>query len=85
MASASSSASGPVPTGATLDWDWNTVLTAAQSSKLTLLVVAPSIACFLWFFVAYQTSPLKKYPGPFLAGLSAPSSTSKCTSLFPSE
>ncbi|KAK4655008.1 hypothetical protein QC762_405500 [Podospora pseudocomata] len=68
MASASSSASGPVPTGATLDWDWNTVLTAAQSSKLTLLVVAPSIACFLWFFVAYQTSPLKKYPGPFLAG-----------------
>lgn len=68
MASVSSSASGAAPTGVAVDWDWDSILTAAQSSKLTLILVAPSIACFLWFFVAYQTSPLKKYPGPFLAG-----------------
>ncbi|KAK0609431.1 cytochrome P450 [Immersiella caudata] len=36
--------------------------------KPTIAVVAPSIALFLWFWVAYQTSPLRKQPGPFLAG-----------------
>ncbi|KAK3336366.1 cytochrome P450 [Cercophora scortea] len=45
-----------------------TLLTTLQANKLASLVLAPSIACFLWFFVSYHTSPLKKYPGPFLAG-----------------
>jgi len=41
----------------------------SPAGKLSVLVIAPSIACFLWFWVAYQTSPLRKYPGPFLAGM----------------
>ncbi|KAK0649763.1 cytochrome P450 [Cercophora newfieldiana] len=41
---------------------------SSNAGKATIAVIAPSIACFLWFWVAYQTSPLRKYPGPFLAG-----------------
>lgn len=54
-----------------VDVDVASVLEAAQTTrgKLSILVVAPSIAVFLWFWVAYQTSPLRKYPGPFLAGM----------------
>lgn len=49
-------------------WDLGSVLGSAWANKLGVFVLAPSIAVFLWFSVAYQTSPLKKYPGPFLAG-----------------
>lgn len=43
-------------------------LAAVRSNKAALLVLTPAITIFLWFFVSYHTSPLKKYPGPFLAG-----------------
>jgi len=53
-----------------VDVDLASVLEAARTptGKLTVAVVAPSIAILFWFWVAYQTSPLRKYPGPFLAG-----------------
>lgn len=53
-----------------VDLDVASLLDAARTptGKLTVAVVAPSIAIFFWFWVAYQTSPLRKYPGPFLAG-----------------
>ncbi|KAK4096345.1 cytochrome P450 [Parathielavia hyrcaniae] len=44
------------------------LIAGVWGSKLAALVLAPWIAVFLWFLVAYQTSPLKRYPGPFLAG-----------------
>ncbi|KAK3694224.1 cytochrome P450 [Podospora appendiculata] len=48
---------------------WATaVLITIQANKLAALILAPSFACFLWFFVSYHTSPLKRYPGPFLDG-----------------
>ncbi|KAK3940293.1 Pisatin demethylase [Diplogelasinospora grovesii] len=34
----------------------------------TLLVVVPLATVFGWFALSYFTSPLRKYPGPFLAG-----------------
>src|SRR5690348_5515293 len=54
-----------------VELELGSLLNAARSlaGKLSVLVIAPSIACFLWFWVAYQTSPLRKYPGPFLAGM----------------
>ncbi|KXX74662.1 Pisatin demethylase [Madurella mycetomatis] len=69
MASASPSAHGD-PQSAAHGSDMGSVLAAVSpgTKLLGVLVVAPSIACFLWFYVAWQTSPLKKYPGPFLAG-----------------
>jgi len=53
-----------------VDFDVSSVLESARTTtgKLSILVLAPSIACLVWFWVAYQTSPLRKYPGPFLAG-----------------
>lgn len=45
------------------------LLAGVWANKLSAIVLGPSVAVFLWFFVAYQTSPLKKYPGPFLAGM----------------
>lgn len=68
MASASPAANG-VPPPSQFDWDLNSVLAGIWSHKLSIFVLAPSVTVFLWFFIAYQTSPLKKYPGPFLAGL----------------
>ena len=66
MASASPAASGGVPPdGSVLDL----VLAGVLGNKLGALVLAPTVAVFLWFLVSYQTSPLKKYPGPFLAGM----------------
>ena len=66
MASASPAASGGVPPdGSVLDL----VLAGVLGNKLGAVVLAPTIAVFLWFLVSYQTSPLKKYPGPFLAGM----------------
>jgi hypothetical protein len=66
MASASPAASGgiPSPDGSMLDL----VLAGVLANKLSVLLLSPAIAVFLWFLVSYQTSPLKKYPGPFLAG-----------------
>jgi len=32
------------------------------------LVVAPVVTLFVWFTVSWLVSPLRKYPGPFLAG-----------------
>ena len=45
------------------------VLAGVLGNKLGALVLAPTLAVFLWFLVSYQTSPLKTYPGPFLAGM----------------
>lgn len=48
---------------------WIQALANPQAVKLGIVFgFIPSITVFLWFLVAYQTSPLKKYPGPFLAG-----------------
>ena len=46
----------------------STILEAVHSHKSTIFVTAPLVSLFLWYFIAWQTSPLKKYPGPFLAG-----------------
>ena len=70
MASASPAASGGIPP--TDAFDVNALIAAVLANKLAVVVLAPSIAVFFWFFVSYQTSPLKKYPGPFLAGKSWP-------------
>ena len=43
-------------------------LTVVKENKAALVFLTPAITIFLWFFVSYHTSPLKKYPGPFLAG-----------------
>ncbi|KAM7195564.1 Pisatin demethylase [Naviculisporaceae sp. PSN 640] len=49
--------------------DWILAIAGPQTVKLvTIFGLVPSFTIFFWFFVAYQTSPLKKYPGPFLAG-----------------
>lgn len=32
------------------------------------LIVVPLASLFLWFTVSWATSPLRKFPGPFLAG-----------------
>ena len=42
-------------------------LIVAGSYKSILGGLAP-LAIFLWFVVSYYTSPLRRYPGPFLAG-----------------
>ncbi len=67
MASASPAASGGMlpPEGSVLDL----VLAGVLANKLIVLILSPAIAVFLWLLVSYQTSPLKKYPGPFLAGM----------------
>jgi hypothetical protein len=61
---------GPLPTESAALSLTASLLAGVWGNKLAALVLAPSIAVFLWFFVAYQTSPLKQYPGPFLAGMS---------------
>jgi hypothetical protein len=68
MASASPAANAGLPPteGSAL---LTSLLAGVWANKLSAIVLAPSVAVFLWFFVAYQTSPLKKYPGPFLAGM----------------
>ncbi|KAI0007981.1 cytochrome P450 [Xylariaceae sp. FL0662B] len=45
------------------------ILVGSQSHKLSTIVVTLAIAVSLWFFASYQRSPLKKFPGPPLAGL----------------
>ncbi|KAL1838075.1 hypothetical protein VTJ49DRAFT_3095 [Mycothermus thermophilus] len=42
-------------------------LAALWSQKFSAFILAPSISLLLWLFIAYHTSPLKRYPGPFLA------------------
>lgn len=69
MASASPAANGGLPPTGGSALDLTSLLAGVLANKLTAVVLAPSVAVFLWFFVAYQTSPLKKYPGPFLAGM----------------
>jgi hypothetical protein len=70
MASASPAANGgPFPTESAALNLTTSLLAGVWGNKLAALVLAPSIAVFLWFLVAYQTSPLKQYPGPFLAGM----------------
>ncbi|SPO00302.1 related to pisatin demethylase / cytochrome P450 monooxygenase [Cephalotrichum gorgonifer] len=58
----------PPPSGSLDTLDWTTLLDGARQYKAAILMLTPAITIFLWFFVAYQTSPLKRYPGPFLAG-----------------
>ncbi|KAL2126473.1 hypothetical protein VTI74DRAFT_844 [Chaetomium olivicolor] len=65
MASPSPGANSGIPPAGL---DVSSLLATAWSHKLSIFALAPSIAVFLWFYVAWQTSPLKKYPGPFLAG-----------------
>lgn len=48
--------------------DYQYLLYDARFQIVSAAVFVPAITIFMWFFVAYQTSPLKKYPGPFLAG-----------------
>ena len=68
MPPADSPAASSVPGG--LDGlDWVTLLQGARQYKAAILLLTPAITLFFWFFVSYQTSPLKRYPGPFLAGL----------------
>lgn len=69
MASASPAATGGIPPAEGSALDLSLLLSGVWGNKLSVFVLAPSIAVFLWFFVAYQTSPLKKYPGPFMAGM----------------
>ncbi|KAK4147374.1 Pisatin demethylase [Dichotomopilus funicola] len=68
MASASPAARGWLPLDDVSGPDSTWLLAGTWGTKLTALILAPAVAVFLWFFVAYQTSPLKRYPGPFLAG-----------------
>lgn len=56
--------------GAAEGLDWVALLQTARQYKASILLLTPAITIFLWFFVSYQLSPLKKYPGPFLAGMS---------------
>jgi hypothetical protein len=37
-------------------------------SRLVLILVIPLLTLFAWSVVAWATSPLRKYRGPFLAG-----------------
>ncbi|KAG7151097.1 Cytochrome monooxygenase vrtE like protein [Verticillium longisporum] len=50
---------------------WSTVSSLRDSPTygLSILLVAPAVAFFLWFLVSYQVSPLRRYPGPLLAGV----------------
>ncbi|KAH7631608.1 cytochrome P450 [Sordaria sp. MPI-SDFR-AT-0083] len=41
---------------------------ALQSNLILTFGAASLVTLFMWFFISYQTSPLKKYPGPALAG-----------------
>ncbi|KAK3391826.1 cytochrome P450 [Sordaria brevicollis] len=41
---------------------------ALKANMIITFGVASLVTLFLWFFISYQTSPLKKYPGPALAG-----------------
>ncbi|KAF6802151.1 hypothetical protein CSOJ01_11806 [Colletotrichum sojae] len=47
---------------------WESLLNRAQTHKMSICLFTPAVLCFLWFFITWQMSPLKKYPGPFLAG-----------------
>lgn len=68
MASASPAANGRIPPAEGSALDLTALLAGVWGNKLSAVVLGPAVAVFLWFFVAYQMSPLKKYPGPFLAG-----------------
>lgn len=68
MASASPAARGWLPLDDVSGPDVTSFLAGTLGARLLALILAPTVAVFLWFFVAYQTSPLKRYPGPFLAG-----------------
>lgn len=41
---------------------------ALLSNKTAVVLTTSAAAVFSWFFISYHTSPLKQYPGPFLAG-----------------
>ncbi|KAL0939605.1 benzoate 4-monooxygenase cytochrome p450 [Colletotrichum truncatum] len=47
---------------------WKSLSISEQTHTVMFILLAPVTSCFIWFFVSWQTSPLKKYPGPFLAG-----------------
>ncbi|KAG9255792.1 cytochrome P450 [Emericellopsis atlantica] len=66
----SSVASSGFATATPESWydDWQPILNDTRFQLASAVVLAPAVAVLLWFIVAYQTSPLKKYPGPFLAG-----------------
>lgn len=62
-----------VPLGnATLPGEHATQLSWATSALKGNMILsfgaASLVTLFMWFFISYQTSPLKKYPGPALAG-----------------
>ncbi|KAL2264593.1 hypothetical protein VTJ83DRAFT_7103 [Remersonia thermophila] len=67
MASPSPGAHYDGPPSSWITSDSRALLAAIWSQKLTALVLGPSLAVVLWLFIADYTSPLKRYPGPFLA------------------
>ncbi|KAK1981529.1 hypothetical protein LZ30DRAFT_689098 [Colletotrichum cereale] len=50
---------------------WRPILTNVMSQKAGIALLVPAVGCFLWFLASWQASPLKKYPGPVLAAISA--------------
>ena len=62
-----SGSASPIAESGGLNLEWQSFL--ADPVKLAgVIVAAPVVTVFLWFTVAFYTSPLKKFPGPFLAG-----------------
>ncbi|KAL3293974.1 benzoate 4-monooxygenase cytochrome p450 [Colletotrichum asianum] len=57
----------PFPANGTIP-PWQNLLGEAQSHKASIVLLTPALSCFVWFVFSWSTSPLKKYPGPFLAG-----------------
>ncbi|KAK1572961.1 cytochrome P450 [Colletotrichum navitas] len=44
------------------------MLASDISQKMEVVLLVPIVGCFLWFLASWQASPLKKFPGPVLAG-----------------
>lgn len=65
MASNVPVSNGTLP-GEQADQSW--ALNALKSNMILTFGATSLVTLFMWFFISYQTSPLKKYPGPALAG-----------------
>lgn len=48
---------------------WGFMLGSNPPKKSVVVSLVPVIVLLVWYFISYQISPLKKYPGPWLAGL----------------
>ncbi|KAK2049719.1 cytochrome P450 [Colletotrichum somersetense] len=47
---------------------WQPILTNVVLQKAGIALLVPIVGCSLWFIASWQTSPLRKYPGPVIAG-----------------